>query len=176
MGRRKKPTALKELAGNPGKRPLPKNEPRPDAGLPDKPKVMSRVASQEWDRLAPQLDKLGLLTSIDLITFVTYCESYSEYCAAKAHIKKYGRYQKVNGLWKRNPAIGDAKASAQQMFKFAEGFGLTPSSRAKVAAEMKNPAQPVLPGTGGLSVDPNKPEMPGLPTDAEYFDIQQTTH
>jgi len=34
-GRRPKPTRLKMLTGNPGKRPLNGNEPRPAAAVPD---------------------------------------------------------------------------------------------------------------------------------------------
>ena len=34
-GRRPKPTRLKMLTGNPGKRPFNMNEPKPDAEIPD---------------------------------------------------------------------------------------------------------------------------------------------
>lgn len=33
-GRKPKPTAIKELEGNPGKRKLNKKEPKPDKGMP----------------------------------------------------------------------------------------------------------------------------------------------
>ena len=37
-GRKPKPTAMKELEGNPGKRKLNKKEPMPGKGMPDCPK------------------------------------------------------------------------------------------------------------------------------------------
>jgi phage terminase small subunit len=50
-GRRPKPTRLKLLTGNPGKRPLNETEPRPEAAIPECPVVLGPVARQEWDRL-----------------------------------------------------------------------------------------------------------------------------
>jgi len=54
-GRRPKPTRLKMLTGNPGKRPLNPNEPRPEATIPDAPAELSAGARAEWDRLAADL-------------------------------------------------------------------------------------------------------------------------
>ena len=42
-GRRPKPTRLKVLTGNPGKRPLNENEPRPEAHVPDCPPELGPV-------------------------------------------------------------------------------------------------------------------------------------
>jgi hypothetical protein len=55
-GRRPKPAALKLVTGNPGKRPLPQDEPVAVAGWPDKPEKLGKIASAEWDRLARLLD------------------------------------------------------------------------------------------------------------------------
>ncbi len=173
MGRKAKPTALKELAGNPGKRALPKDEPRPDIGLPEKPKGLTKIASDEWDRLAPQLDKIGLLTKIDRTAFIAYCECLSDYYAAQEHIKKYGRVQKVNGLFKKNPSVQMKNDSLRLMRQYLIEFGLTPSARTRVASQMSSdPRQLVLPGTDKESVDPNKPKMPEGPfSDESYFDF-----
>lgn len=50
-GRKPKPTALKELEGNPGKRKLNKKEPMPGKGMPDCPKWLLPDAQEEWKRL-----------------------------------------------------------------------------------------------------------------------------
>ncbi len=55
-GRRPKPLALKLVSGNPGKRPLPTDEPAPVSGRPWKPAGLSKVADAEWERLADLLD------------------------------------------------------------------------------------------------------------------------
>ena len=54
-GRRPKPTRLKMLTGNPGKRPLNGNEPRPAPAVPDCPAELGPLARTEWNRLVGEL-------------------------------------------------------------------------------------------------------------------------
>jgi hypothetical protein len=54
-GRRPKPTRIKALTGNPGKRPLNAHEPRPEPALPDCPPELSPAAHREWTRLTGEL-------------------------------------------------------------------------------------------------------------------------
>jgi phage terminase small subunit len=64
-GRRPKPTRLKLLTGNPGKRPFNDTEPRPEPVVPECPPELSELARREWDRLAPELAKLRIVTNLD---------------------------------------------------------------------------------------------------------------
>ena len=50
-GRKPKPTAIKILEGNPGKRQLNKYEPSPDKLAPECPDWLSEEAKAEWFRL-----------------------------------------------------------------------------------------------------------------------------
>jgi len=50
-GRRPKPTRIKALTGNPGKRPLDAHEPRPEPNLPECPPELNPGAQREWTRL-----------------------------------------------------------------------------------------------------------------------------
>ena len=47
-GRKPKPTALKKLEGNPGKRKLNTKEPVPGKGMSDCPKWLLPEAKEEW--------------------------------------------------------------------------------------------------------------------------------
>ena len=47
-GRKPKPTAIKELEGNPGKRKLNKKEPKPEKGMPVCPEWLLPEAKAEW--------------------------------------------------------------------------------------------------------------------------------
>ncbi len=175
MGRRAKPTAIKILEGNPGKRPLGKGEIKPDSGLPDMPNNLSKVARQEWKRLAPELDKLGLITRIDMTAFVCYCESYSTFVAARNAIKIDGMTVKVNGLLKKNPAVSIMNDASRLMRQYLTEFGLTPASRPRVSAQMKDPAQATLPGMNVHSENPNKPKLPSTPlTDDDFFEARHS--
>jgi phage terminase small subunit len=75
--RRPKPTRLKLLTGNPGKRPLNNNEPHPEVAIPDCPLELGPVAKQEWDRMAAQLGPLRMITQLDRAALASYCAAYA---------------------------------------------------------------------------------------------------
>ena len=62
-GRKPTPTAIKELEGNPGKRPLNTKEPKPAKKAPSCPKWLEPEAKKEWRRLAKQMEQFGLTPS-----------------------------------------------------------------------------------------------------------------
>ena len=65
-GRKPKPTAVKVLEGNPGKRSLNTGEPKPEKKAPRCPAWLEDEAKKEWRRMAKQLEHLGILTEIVL--------------------------------------------------------------------------------------------------------------
>ena len=72
-GRKPKPTALKLIEGNPGKRPINGHEPKPPASKPTCPSHLSPTAKAEWKRLAEALHRIGLLTQADRTALAAYC-------------------------------------------------------------------------------------------------------
>jgi phage terminase small subunit len=64
-GRRLKPTRMKVLTGNPGKRPMNRYKPKPEPAVPECPNELGPVARREWDWLASELGKLKILTVLD---------------------------------------------------------------------------------------------------------------
>src|SRR4030088_770570 len=88
-GRRPKPTRLKVLTGNPGKRPLNQTEPRPTPVPPDRPTDLREVAQRECNRLAGELASLKLLTNLDRAALAAYCGSYALWAEATKAIQKY---------------------------------------------------------------------------------------
>src|SRR5437660_101190 len=89
-GRRPKPSRLKALAGNPGKRPLNDQEPQPETAIPDCPPELGPVARAEWHRLAAELASLRLLTHLDRAALAAYCGAYALWAEATAAIQKFG--------------------------------------------------------------------------------------
>jgi phage terminase small subunit len=73
------------LTGNPGKRPLNGDEPRPEANIPECPPELRPLATQEWDRLAGELAALRLLTNLDRAALAAYCGAYALWADARAH-------------------------------------------------------------------------------------------
>ena len=74
-GRKPTPTALKVLEGNPGKRKLNDNEPRPEKKAPSCPKWLEPEAKKEWRRLAKKMEQMGVLTEVDMAAFAGYCQA-----------------------------------------------------------------------------------------------------
>src|SRR5437763_14064864 len=89
-GRRPKPTRLKMLTGNPGKRPLNDAEPRPQANVPECPPELGPVAHKEWYRLVGERAALRLLTNLDRAALAAYCGAYALWAEATQAIQKYG--------------------------------------------------------------------------------------
>jgi P27 family predicted phage terminase small subunit len=132
-GRKPKPTAVKELEGNPGKRPLNKNEPKPRKRAPACPADMCEEGKKEWNRLYKNLEELGLLTELDISSFEAYCTAYGRWKAAEALITKHGSiYRDKNGGLAKSPMIDIAIKYLTIANRYAEQFGLTPSSRSRI--------------------------------------------
>ena len=138
-GRKPKPTRTKKLAGNPGKRALPKHEARLPAAIPTAPSHLLAEARREWKRMSQLLYDAGLITLIDRAALAGYCQAWARWVKAERMITKKGEtVWGVNGTLKASPWIGIAKGANEEMRKFLIEFGMTPSSRSRVqAAEME---------------------------------------
>jgi P27 family predicted phage terminase small subunit len=135
-GRKPKPTAVKELEGNPGKRPLNELEPKPQKKAPKCPTWLDVEAKKEWRRIAKQLEELGILTEVDMAAFAGYCEAYARWKQAEEFISKHGTIVKTpSGYWQQVPQVSIAQTYLKIMVKFCEQFGLTPSSRSRIVAD-----------------------------------------
>jgi len=130
MSNKPKPTALKILEGNPGKRPLPKNEPKPDLALMPCPEYLKDddIAYGEWNRIVPELYKIGLLTKIDKVALELYCSQYSIYRKSFELIKD----KSVASVDKRRASQATREA-AKIIKTVAVEFGMTPSSRSRIS-------------------------------------------
>jgi len=157
-GRRPKPTALKELQGNPGKRRLNANEPRP-GGIPKCPSHLDAGARREWRRISVELIALGLLTGVDTAALAAYCMAYSRWAAAEKSLQKFGPVIKSpkSGYPIQNPFLGVANVAMDQMRKFATEFGLTPSSRTRLSIDSAptsaDPFTEFMQSIGGADVE-----------------------
>jgi P27 family predicted phage terminase small subunit len=139
-GRRPKPTSLKVLAGNPGRRPLNPNEPQPELQVPDCPAELGPVARREWDRLVGELAKLNLLTNLDRAALAAYCGAYALWAEATEAIQKFGTMVKSpSGYPIQSPYVAIANRQAEIMMRISSEFGFTPASRSRISAPSPTP-------------------------------------
>lgn len=129
-GPKVKPTALKLLTGNPGRRPLPQGEPMParPASL-EPPWSLVSAARAFWDRYAPMLLDLGLLTEADMPEFATACEQDALYrrLMDRTLAHPFGKTAQAVSV-RMNKAL-------EQRDRILGRFGFDPSSRAKLSVE-----------------------------------------
>jgi len=113
--------------GNPSKRPLNTDEPRPEANIPECPPQLGPLARQEWDRLVGELATLRLLTNLDRAALAAYCGAYALWAEATAQIQKYGAMIKSpTGFPIQSPYLAIANRQAEIMMRIASEFGFTP--------------------------------------------------
>lgn len=145
MARPPKPTALKLVTGNPGKRALNKQEPDPtylqDLTPPD---WLPQGAKNVWIEEAPKLQRAKLLTEVDVIAFSALCVSVADFRRAvaktgEAHVKaklvadKEGEIQEVGEHV--NPWYIVQSMSGKNFKAWAEKFGMTPQDRTRIAVQ-----------------------------------------
>jgi P27 family predicted phage terminase small subunit len=135
-GRRPKPSALRRLQGNPGKRPLNEAEPRPRVENPECPKFLIGLARQYWKKIAPLLVGTGVLTTLDATALTVLCQAFANWLDAERKLRRYGPIIKApSGYPVLSPYFSLARSAFQQVMKVAVEFGMTPSSRSRLRVE-----------------------------------------
>lgn len=142
-GPRPKPTALKVLTGNPGKRALNEDEPTFERLTDIEPPLfLGEIASAEWQRLCSELIGKGVLTEVDTGVLAAYCASYQTFVEANTALAKFAANDPVtrglltktkNGNAVQNPLVGTRNKAALDMVRYASELGITPSSRARIS-------------------------------------------
>ena len=128
-----KPTLLKILAGNPGKRPLNADEPQPERTAPLCPEWLNDSAKTFWSDIAPKLTRLGVLTEIDGEALTALCLALADLKNAQEQIKKVGYIVKTpSGYAQPNPFVGISNLALKQIRSLLQEFGMTPSARSRV--------------------------------------------
>ena len=133
-GRKPKPTALKLIEGNPGKRPINGHEPKPPASKPTCPAHLSPTAKAEWKRLAEALHRIGLLTQADRTALAAYCQAYGKWVEAEKKLAETPTLLKMpSGYIQVSPWVTISNKQMELMAKYMVELGLTPSSRSRMA-------------------------------------------
>lgn len=137
-GRPRTPDNVRELRGQPRRRPDGKVAPKPPPSVAEvvAPDYLDDEQRAVWDRLAPSLIARGVLTAWDVDTFAVLCASVVLHRRAVALVNQSnvlvgpagGRGSRVA----KNPALQVVRDQASIIATFAGRFGLTPSDRAHI--------------------------------------------
>jgi P27 family predicted phage terminase small subunit len=141
-GRKPKPTALKLLEGNRGRRPLNDLEPKPKVGEPEPLGSLTAEALDHFHALTAKLTAVRVLTVNDGPALSALAQSIADYEEASRELAVPGAKVTMakNGLVRSPWAILQKQALDQMQRGFVD-FGLTPSSRSKIQANPEAPEQ-----------------------------------
>lgn len=138
------PDAWKRMAGNPGRRPInDEASPQFERGAPDAPDFLDGAARAEWERITPELERTGMLTRVDTAALAMYCQAFARWRLAELRIQRAAEAAPDDaGLVKRSPNGFDqlsywsviSNKAQEQLHRYLQEFGLSPSARARVRA------------------------------------------
>ncbi|WP_414146891.1 phage terminase small subunit P27 family [Erwinia sp. BNK-24-b] len=148
----KTPTHLTLVKGNPSKRAVNKNEPKPPSGVPPIPKNLDKMGKYWFKRIGDELNGIGVMTSLDGKALELLVEAYTEYrhhcetldregytyAVYDDEDKDEGEERSIRMIKQHPAAVMKADAWKRVRTMLAE-FGMTPASRSKVGA--KGPAE-----------------------------------
>jgi P27 family predicted phage terminase small subunit len=138
-GRPPKPTVLKVLEGNAGKRPLNHKEPRPTASAA-RPEYLVGAAADEWDRAVGAMPP-GFYTAADVPVLAIHSLAWSTYRAALGQVAREGMTSVGSmGQTVPHPSIAVAARCADLLLRASDRLGGSPVARARL--EMPDDAPP----------------------------------
>jgi len=121
------------IEGNPGKRPINKNEPQVPAIVgAAAPSFLDPIARMEWRRQVKSLIPLGIVGECDLGVLACYCDAHSDFVRSSEKLQKTGDLIAVKGRPVLNPLTRMKRDARRDMIKAASELGISPSSRSRV--------------------------------------------
>ena len=123
-GPKPKPTALRVLEGNPGRRPINHEEPRP-TGDPVCPEHLCADAKAVWKQTMDSLPP-GMISAADAPLLAAFCEAASLH---KRAVEVIGRERSLILRGRPMPHVMIALEAARTQAPWATRLGLSPADR-----------------------------------------------
>jgi P27 family predicted phage terminase small subunit len=138
-GRLAAPDNVRQLRGN-RKPVVPVLKARP--GVPNPPTWLDREARAEWTRVVPELERMGILATIDRAILASYCDCWARWVEARKALVDSGVLQpasrKRDGDAVKNPAWQVYRDAGTQHSNLARQLGLTPAARLRLTPPKKD--------------------------------------
>lgn len=144
-GRKRTPQALKvaehSRSAKDKRRGALSPEVAPIAHAPPPPEHLHEMGREEWARVAPLMIEVGMLTELDLVPLVAYCEAFATYRVASEKLAALALndpssagliVQAPSGAVYLNPLQAVKSKAMRDMVSYAAELGLTPAGRASI--------------------------------------------
>jgi len=133
MANPRKPTALKLVEGNKGKRAISQNEPDPeylnDLTAPD---WLPQDAAVVWNDIVPHLRAARVLTKIDVQPLAAGCVAFAKYKLATRMLGDDLVIQGLKAEYVNQWMVAQSMSFKQAMSVFQQ-FGMSPAARTRIA-------------------------------------------
>ncbi len=135
-GVKPKPTALKVLTGNPGRRPLNQREPKPKGALGEAPAWLTPGQREVWGEAVASAPR-GLLTRLDASVLLVWVVAKELHREASEAVARFGMLSETPNTREpiQSPYLAIMNKQALIMLKAAAEMGFTPSSRSRVSVD-----------------------------------------
>lgn len=141
-----------------------KSQPKPRDVMPVAPDELDPLARAEWQHVAPELQRMGLLSEIDRGLVGAYCAAISTWRTACAALIKAAEadpdggglvVRTPNGFLQPNVWLGIRNKSASEALRLAAELGMSPVARTRLGKHVSSPDDGkfagLLWGSGGPS-------------------------
>lgn len=109
---------------------------------PAKPRSLTGEAAAEWSRIVPELERSGILSTIDRALLIRYCTAWADWVELDGLLalgSKIVRGQKGNLV--RSPAWLMRRDAEQTLAELGRQLGLTPVARLRAGITHEPPTQ-----------------------------------
>jgi P27 family predicted phage terminase small subunit len=122
-------------------------KPTAEAGSPEAPKWLDKVARVEFKRMLPLLEQRSSLTPVDFMQLAIYAQAVSRYVAALQDVEERGpvvtmmtldKHGKAIENEKPNPSLKTVAEAEAKIHRYLRELGATPRTRESVKAAKKN--------------------------------------
>ncbi|MGF7161274.1 P27 family predicted phage terminase small subunit [Rhodoligotrophos appendicifer] len=159
-GPKPEPASVKLAKGNSGRRPIgAEAEVKDDAAAKaavSPPAWLKKDGLVVWNRIAPRIMKLKLLSVADSETFARYCRNFARWLRMQETLDREGETyesESAHGKLKRaHPAFLIGDRLERQLLAAEANFGLNPAERQRIFAARAGAGAP------GDLFDPRRPD------------------
>jgi P27 family predicted phage terminase small subunit len=107
---------------------------------PTKPADLSELASELWDLIVDESQRLEILKPIDGAALTFACETWATGKAAQLVINQHGMtFDTSTGNVRRRPEVGIVLECSREFRAWCADFGLTPSAESKLGGAKLGP-------------------------------------
>ena len=140
MSRPRKPTQLKVLQGSRVRsdREAASNAAQPTLAIPPCPDWLDAKSRKQWDKIAPQLVALGLLSVIDGDLFGAYAETSARYGDVCTKLEDVDTWigKTPNGFQVQTALVSIRNTLQKQLISLGREFGLSPAARSSIKVDV----------------------------------------